>query len=291
MKAFSDSFLSTGNPRKQTLIILLLLIYLLFPAYSRTDPLQDQTRFRQHYQQRFPQLSLIDYADGIYAIDQDSYNSWQAIEEFPPYELAIEQGEKLFHTAFKNGNHYADCFANKGLGIAHQFPLWDKQRGEVVTLALAINACRTANHEAPLAYQHGELAQILAYMAYTSRGKAINIKIPDDPDALAAYQQGKDYYYQRRGQLNFACSSCHVQNAGKRIRSEILSPALGHTSNWPTYRLKWGEIGTLHRRFKGCHKQIRAASPDVQSPAFRHLEYFLAFMANGIPINGPSIRK
>jgi sulfur-oxidizing protein SoxA len=259
---------------------------------SHADPLQDQQQFRQHYQQLFPKLALSDYADGVYAIDPIARQSWQAIEEFPPYEEAIEQGEALFNTPFKNGRRYADCLPSKGIGIAHEYPRWDRGKGEVITLARAINDCRAANQEAPLPYEKGDMAGLLAYMAFTSRGKPITITIADDdPRALLAYQQGKDFYYHRRGQLNFACATCHVQNAGKQLRSEILSPSLGHTSHWPVYRLKWSEMGTLHRRFRECLEQIKARPIPAQSPEFRNLEYFLSFMSNGIPTNGPSTRK
>lgn len=274
-----------------SVLLLGSLISLSTPP-SHADPLQDQQRLRQHYQQLFPKLKLSDYADGVYAIDPIAHQSWLAIEEFPPYEDAIEQGETLFNTPFKNGRRYADCFLNQGLGIAHEYPKWDRDKGEVITLARAINDCRIDNQEAPLPYEKGDIAKLLAYMAFTSRGKPIAITIPaDDPRALTAYQQGKDFYYQRRGQLNFACATCHVQNAGKQLRSEILSPSLGHTSHWPVYRLKWGEMGTLHRRFKECLEQIKAQPIPAQSPEFRNLEYFLSFMGNGIPTNGPSTRK
>jgi sulfur-oxidizing protein SoxA len=276
--------------KKWHLYFALLMVIFAFTASA--DPQQDQALFRQHYQKLFPQLTLNDYADGVYALDEISRGSWQTIEEFPPYELAIEQGETLFNAPFKNGKHYSDCLPDNGIAISHLYPRWDETQNKVITLALAINHCREENNETSLPYQKGEIAQLLAYMAYTSRGKAININIPDSsPMALASYEQGKQYYYQRRGQLNFSCSSCHVKNAGKKIRAEMLSPSLGHTSNWPTYRLKWGEMGTLHRRIMGCHKQIRAEIPTAQSDALRHLEYFLSFMGNGIPFNGPSTRK
>jgi sulfur-oxidizing protein SoxA len=270
-------------------VIALLLTSL--PLHA--SPLQDQQQFREHYRRLFPQLQLGDYGNGVYAIDPVARESWQAIEEFPPYEEAIEQGEKLFNTPFpQTGGHYASCFPNRGVGIAHRYPRWDKNQGEVVTLAKALNDCRERNREKPLDAETGEITQLLAYMAYTSRGQSIEITIPeDDPRALAAYQQGKDFYYQRHGQLNFACATCHVQNAGKRLRSEILGASLGHTANWPAYRLKWGEMGTLHRRFRECLTQIRADAPPAQSAVLRNLEYFLSYMSNGIPITGPSTRK
>ena len=274
----------------KSLLLALLFMPLMFKAWA--SPQQDQALFRQHYQKLFPELTLSDYANGVYALDAIARESWQAIEEFPPYEIAIDQGKILFETPFKNGKQYSDCLPKQGIGISHLYPKWDSKKASVVTLALKLNQCRQANNEAPLPYKKGEIAEILAYLAFTSRDYPINIKIPkSNPLALAAYHQGKQYYYQRRGQFNFSCASCHVQNVGKLLRTETLSPSLGHTSNWPTYRLKWGEIGTLHRRFIGCHRQIRAEQPVAQSEALRNLEYFLSFMSNGIPFNGPSTRK
>ena len=54
------------------------------------------------------------------------------------------------------------------------------------------------------------MADISAYMAYTSRGNKINVQIPDDPKALEAYERGKKHFYAKRGQLNMACADCHV---------------------------------------------------------------------------------
>jgi sulfur-oxidizing protein SoxA len=285
-------------PKKETVLQTardaypaLPLLLIALPLHA--TPLQDQQQFREHYRRLFPQLQLSDYANGVYAIDPVARESWLAIEEFPPYEEAIEQGKKSFDKPFpQTGGRYADCFPNEGIGIAHRYPLWDKTQGEVVTLTKALNDCRESNREKPLDSEKGEINQLLAYMAYTSRGKAIEIVIPDDdPRAVAAYQQGKDFYYRRHGQLNFACATCHIQNAGKRIRSETLSASLGHTASWPTYRLKWGEMGTLHRRFRECLTQIKAEPPPAQSALLRNLEYFLSYMSNGVPITGPSTRK
>ena len=254
-------------------------------------PLEDSKALRAYYKKIFPALSLNDYADGLYAIDPISRASWIEIEKFPPYEFAIDAGKKLFETPFENGQSYADCFHNRGIAIAQNYPKWNALTSEVVTLASAINECRINYHQPPLAYEKGEISQLLAYMASTSRGLKININIPNDPQALSAYEQGKRYYYQRRGTLNFSCAICHIDQVGKYIRADKLSPALGHTSNWPSYRFKWGEMGTLHRRFIGCHQQIQAKRPKAQSMELRNLEYFLTFMGNGIPLNAPSTRR
>ena len=135
-----------------------------------------------------------------------------------------------------------------------------------------------------------EMNSLVAYIAYHSRDEIIDITVPNEK-ALAAYQQGKKFYFTRRGQLNFACFHCHFDNAGKRLRTESLGPALGQTTSWPTYRNKWGELGSLHRRYIGCNKQVRAAPFEAQSETYRNLEYFHTHMNNGLPINGPAVRR
>lgn len=284
---------SSGVTKILRYLHIAVFIYLFTSnSWVSATPIEDQQQLRDFYQQRFPQLQLPDYAEGVYALDADAKNSWLAIEEFPPYEFALEQGKNLFYQTFANGGHYADCFPNKGIAIAQNYPYWDENRQLIITLASAINDCREKNQAPALPYAKGEITRILAYMAYTSRWQTINTHIPaSSMQALAAYEQGKAYFYQRRGQLNFSCASCHVDNAGKYIRSEILSPALGHTTHWPAYRLNTGEMGTLHRRFMVCNKLIRAKVDPAQSTALRQLEYFLSFMANGLPLNGPSTRK
>ena len=132
-----------------------------------------------------------------------------------------------------------------------------------------------------------EMAALTAYMAFTSRGKPFDIKIPDDPRALAAYENGKRYFYTRRGQLNFSCASCHVQNPGERIRAEVLAPALGILNAMPIYRSEWGGMGTTSRRFITCNSQIRGVPLEPQADEYRDLEYFLSYVSNGLPISGP----
>jgi sulfur-oxidizing protein SoxA len=268
---------------------LYCLALLFFAQTSVATPLEDQQNIRHFYQQLFPSTPPDNYADGVYAFDEDAYHTWQDINQFPPYEFSLEQGKKLFNTPFKNQKSYADCFTHKGIAIVQNFPFWDDKTQQIITLALAINQCRVDNNETELVYEATEITNLTAYMAYTSRGQRIQTKLP--MSALAAYEAGKKYFYQRRGQLNFSCASCHIDNAGKYIRSELLSPALGHTTHWPAYRLKTQQLGSLHTRFKVCNKLIRADIDGAQSTKLRQLEFFLSYMANGLPLNGPSLRK
>ncbi|HFE36843.1 MAG TPA: sulfur oxidation c-type cytochrome SoxA, partial [Gammaproteobacteria bacterium] len=233
---------SARNTVTKTLTTLTLLVSSL-TNLAFADPEADKTVFQKYFTDNFPQVAFQDFANGVYAIDPVSRAQWEEIEQFPPYDSAIAEGERLYKQAFANGKHYADCLPNKGLALAQSYPKYDDSLGTVVTLPILINQCRIANNEKPLAYQRGEIASLLAYLSYSSRGKKINILIQNEA-AKAAYNKGKHFYYARRGQLNMACAHCHVDNAGKRLRATIIGPALGQVSGFPAYRTKWGEMGT-----------------------------------------------
>lgn len=260
-------------------------------AALAVTPEEDLAAFRAYFQERFPTTPFNDYINGVYSIDAASREQWEEIEDsFPPYELSIENGETAFNTPFANGKSYSDCFINDGEGVRQDYPYFDTSSGRVITLESAINECRVSNGEKPLKYKKGEIANISAYMAYTSRGNVIDVAIPND-DAVAAYEAGKKHYYMKRGQLNLACADCHMYSAGTLLRTEKLSPSLGHVTGFPVYRSKWGELGTLHRRFGGCNEQVRAKAFKPQSDEYRNLEYYLSYMSNGLEVNGPSARK
>lgn len=254
------------------------------------DPVADARAFRDYFVKKFPMVKPEDFVNGPYSMNEDMRRQWEEKEQFPPYEFALEAGKEMFATPFKNGKTYADCFSHGGVGIRQNYPYFDEKKGEVVTLELALNRCREANGEAPLSYVKDDMASLTAYMAFTSRGKPFDIKIPNDPRALAAYENGKRYFYTRRGQLNFSCASCHVQSPGERIRAETLAPALGILNAMPIYRSEWSGMGTISRRFVTCNSQTRAVPLEPQSDEYRDLEYFLSYVSNGLPIAGPGAR-
>ena len=275
--------------KKLALAAAAVMIYL--PATTIATPEQDLEAFRAYFAKRFADTQFVDFVNGVYSIDAASREQWEAIEEFPPYEINIDSGQELFEAPFANGKTYADCFENGGIGIRQNYPHYDTDRSEVVTLELAINECRAANGEKPLKYSKGAIADISAYMAYTSRGNKFDIQIPDDPGANSWYERGKRHFYAKRGQLNMACADCHVYYTGMKVRADLLSPALGQPTHFPVYRSKWGGLGTLHRRYGGCNRQVRAKSFGSQSEEYRALEYFHTYMSNGLEVNGPGVRK
>jgi L-cysteine S-thiosulfotransferase len=259
-------------------------------AASGVNPEADRKAFQKYFTDRFPKVPLKEFVNGPYSMDAGLHKQWLAKEEFPPYEFAVEKGKQMFNTPFKSGKTYGDCFANKGIAVRQHYPMFDAKSGKVITLEVAVNECREANGEKPYDYKKGDMAAITAYMAFTSRGKAMDIKIPNDPRALAAYKKGEEYFYTRRGQLNFSCASCHVESAGKHIRTEVLAPALGIMNALPIYRSAWGGMGTTSRRITSCNSQVRATPLKPNDELYRDVEYYLSYMANGLPISGPGAR-
>jgi L-cysteine S-thiosulfotransferase len=259
-------------------------------APDKPDPVADARAFQNFFAKKFPKVKYEDFVNGPYSMNEDLHRQWEEKEQFPPYEFTLEAGKEMFSTPFKSGKTYADCFPNKGIGIRQNYPTFDEKEGKVITLELALNRCREANGEAPYSYVKDEMAALTAYMAFTSRGNKMDIKIPGDPRALAAYENGKRYFYTRRGQLNFSCATCHVQSPGERIRAEILAPALGIMNAMPIYRSEWSSMGTTSRRLMTCNSQTRAVPLQPQSDEYRDVEYFLSYVANGLPISGPGAR-
>lgn len=259
-------------------------------APDTSDPLADQRAFQAYFTDKFPDVKKSDFANGPYAVNAGMRKQWEEIMAFPPYDFALDEGRTAFETPFANGRTYADCFPNGGIGIRQNYPYFDTKTAQVVTLDGAINACRTAHGEKPLPYSTGMMASITAFMSETSRDKPFNIVIPDDPKAKAAYEAGKQFFYTRRGQLNFSCASCHAGAAGARMRGDVLAPGLGILAAFPIYRSDWGSMGTIDRRFTTCSAQMRSVPLPPQAEAYRNLEYFLAYMSNGIPISGPGTR-
>jgi len=259
-------------------------------AADSIDPDADFKAFRDYFTKRFPDVPLNDFVNGPYSMDAELRKQWEAIDDFPPYDFAIDRGKQMFATPFKNGKTYGDCFPEKGIGIRQNYPYFDNKSGAVITLELALNRCREANGEEPYSYVKDEMASLTAYMAFTSRGKPFDIKIPNDPRALEAYQKGAEYFYARRGQLNFSCASCHVQNPGNQIRTEVLAPALGIVAAMPIYRSEWNGMGTMSRRLVTCNSQVRGVPLEPQDELYRDVEYYLTYMSNGLPVSGPGAR-
>lgn len=173
-------------------------------------------------------------------------------------------------------------------GVATGYPKVDPRIGRLLNLEARINNCRQVYQGAPaFEYETDPLLAITTYVAHQSQGMPINVSIAGK--ARPFFELGRKFYYTRQGQLNLACNHCHENNWGKRLRGEQLSQ--GHSNGYPTYRLQWQALGSLHRRLKACSYSVRAIMYDYGSPEYLNLELFLAWRAKSLPIETPAVRR
>jgi sulfur-oxidizing protein SoxA len=208
-----------------------------------------------------------------------------------PAFIWLERGQELWDVAEgAAGKACADCHgaAEEGMrGVGASYPKV-QAKGELMNLEQRINACREENMQAePWKWESDELLGMTTFVRHQSEGMPVEVSI--DGEAAPYFETGKAFYYQRRGQLNLACANCHENNYGMYLRADMLSQ--GHTNGFPTYRLKWQKLGSLHRRIRGCNRQVRAEPYPAGSDEYTALELFLAWRGQGLPVETPAVRQ
>ena len=214
----------------------------------------------------------------------------QADDVANPGLLWVERGEKSWRDA-ANGKSCASCHGDAAAsmrGVAARYPAFDPTTGEVIDLEARINACRVRHQGATaLERESDDLLALTAYVAHQSRGIPIAASI--DGPAHAAFERGRAFYNSRHGQMNLSCAQCHEGNWGKRLYAETISQ--GHGNAFPAYRLEWQTLGSLQRRIRACLFGIRAEMPRPGAPELTELELYLAWRAQGLPLEAPGVRR
>jgi len=172
-------------------------------------------------------------------------------------------------------------------GLATKGPWYSKVDKKLRTIQDQINWDRTKRMKTKAwKWDSDQMNGMVSYIKMQSRGLPINPVI--DGPAKPFFEAGKKFYNQRRGQLDMSCANCHVAYPGSLIRSNKLSE--GMPNAFPEYRLKWQKVGSLHRRFKGCNKNIRAQPYKQGSDEYTNLELFITWRARGLPVETPGVR-
>ena len=187
------------------------------------------------------------------------------------------------------GKSCASCHedAEEFAGLKAQMPRVNDS-GDLETLEDLVNTCRTERMGAePWKYNGSQMAAVTAVIGLQSRGLPVDVAI--DGAAESFWERGKDLYYARVGQLDLSCANCHEDNYGTMIRADHLSQ--GQINGFPTYRLKNAKLNTVHSRFSGCMKNVRAEPYAIGSDEFKALELYLASRGTGLSVETPSIRN
>ena len=66
-------------------------------GFASATPAEDREAMRAYYQKRFPAVEVNAHQDGVYAFDQNAREQWLELEDFPPYEVAVDEGEELYN--------------------------------------------------------------------------------------------------------------------------------------------------------------------------------------------------
>ena len=208
-----------------------------------------------------------------------------------PGMLWVEQGEKLWReTAGPQAKSCASCHGEVSSlkGVAARYPAFDPKLKQLLNLEGRIQHCRTERQGADaLAYELQELLALTALVAHQSRG--LPLHVATDGPARPFFEAGRAMFFAQQGQLNISCAQCHDDNWGKRLRAERISQ--GHSNGFPTYRLEWQTMGSLHRRLRACFQGVRAEPFASGSPEFVALELYLASRASGLGIETPAVRR
>ena len=222
-------------------------------------------------------------ADETQAMQMDNFDN--------PGMLGVEAGAEAWNTVEgEAGKSCASCHnePESMAGVKAVYPKWSESGGEVRTIQMQVNDCRTNQMKAePLKLDSGDMLNMEALLASVSRGMPVNVAI--DGPAQSTWEKGKEIYYTRYGQLELACANCHEDNYGNNIRADHLSQ--GQINGFPTYRLKNAKLNGTHSRFKGCIRDTRAETFGVGSPEFVALELYVTSRGNGLSVEGPSVRN
>jgi sulfur-oxidizing protein SoxA len=209
-----------------------------------------------------------------------------------PGLLWVEQGRELWRHA--DGASGASCATCHGeavesmRGVRARYPHFDPQRGKLINLEQQINRCREAHMQATTyPYESAALLALTTFVSFQSRGLPMDVR--SDGPAAPFFEAGKVFFHQRRGQFDLACAHCHDQQAGQRLRGEVISQ--GQTNGFPVYRHLWQTLGSTHRMFAWCNTSVRAEPYPYGADEYVNLELFLAWRGRGLPVETPAIRR
>jgi sulfur-oxidizing protein SoxA len=208
-----------------------------------------------------------------------------------PAMIYVDQAMEDFNTVMgSEGNSCASCHTPEDFEMVRAtYPQWDEETGGVQTVEMQVIECQTdrMGMEEAFGYNSQEMRNMTALIASVGRGQVVNVAI--DGPAQSTWEQGREIYYTRFGQLELSCANCHEDNYGNLIRADHLSQ--GQINGFPTYRLKDANLVGIHNRFRGCIRDTRAETFSIGSPEFVALELYVASRGNGLTIEGPAVRN
>jgi L-cysteine S-thiosulfotransferase len=250
---------------------------------STLSPEQDRAALVQALQKRLPGTRPEDWViggtafePGVTAIPLTAANATNTAD-------ILSIGKKRWEQKFKDGKSFSNCFPNGGKRMASNYPQFEQSTKQVVTIETALNRCLQLHGETTIPPANAaEMGPLSAYARSLSENQPLNVRVLGQ-GARDRFDAGRRLFNARIGQQNFACASCHVQHAGGMYGTGGLAPAVGQAVSWPRVQ-PGGTIRSLQAQFQRCF-QRSGAEPFLEgSDEFNNLEYYLAYLSNGLPL-------
>ena len=209
-----------------------------------------------------------------------------------PIALWLDKGQAQW--ADTNGG--ASCQSCHGTPqslrqVVPGFPRLTGNGQKLFNLEDQIVACRARAGHLDARMEDDDVLSLSALLHNAAKDLPISVQAPSQHTALwqARLTSGTALFAKRMGRINLACVHCHEQNIGKQMRVDVISP--GHPTGFPVYRMSWQKIGSIDRRLRACYSGVQAVIPAPGADDLRNLELYLKVRANGMPLEGPWIRR
>lgn len=234
----------------------------------------------------------------------------QMLQDGNPAELFEMDGEALWTEARgpKDATLEA-CDLGKGPGVTEgvfvELPRYFEDTDKVQDLESRIVTCMVELQGIAREdivdngkWGEGERANVTAlatWIASQSRGMKFNVPQEHEQERIA-YEVGKRVFFQRGGNYDFSCATCHGQE-NIRIRLQELpylskDPGDGvGIAAWPAYRVSSGQMWTMQHRLNDCYRQQRFPEPDFISDVTVALGVYMGVQAEGAESIASAIKR
>ncbi len=231
-----------------------------------------------------PQLSGNAFlSPGLVALQNDATNS--------PVAVWLDKGTALWSAS--TGSSCQSCHGpiSTMQKSASSFPRLSPDGKSLINLDDQIINCRKRSGYTQDKLEDEDVLALSAVLHQAAMGQTINLQPPEGHKEQwqTRLNQGAKMYTARLGRINLACVHCHDQGVGRQMRSDVISP--GNPTGFPIYRMSWQRLGSIDRRLRACYSGVQAVLPPAGDPVLRDLELYLKVRANGMLLDGPSIRR
>ena len=206
-----------------------------------------------------------------------------------PASLWVERGQSLMQAQCLSCHSGATTLNN----AAATFPKLDTNN-KLINLEDQIQRCLIrVDPKQAHSLESERVLSLSAALHQAAKGAPIQATKPQQATQASVWQdlydQGERLYTTRMGRINLACAHCHDDKVGAQMRGDVISQA--HPTGFPIYRLSWQGMGSIDRRLRACYSGVQAPLPAIGSQELRVLELFLKVRAQGMVLDGPSIRR